>query len=310
MKVYRGYQQFTGGNQKPVIAIGNFDGVHLGHRQVIQTARDEAKVRDGELVVFTFDPHPAKVLAPQKAPPLLTSLNGKLHQFSLLGVEHVIVQPFDTEFAQISASAFVEHILLESLSAAAVVVGYDFTFGQKRAGTFELLRSIANAHGVGATRVEAFDVDGIVASSSKIRAFLLEGKPTEAAHLLGRPFSLTGVVVHGQARGRTIGFPTANVQPEEELIPARGVYACLVTVQGDDTTYAAATNVGAAPTFHNQTVTIEAHLLDTQQDLYGKTLTVSFIERIRGEQRFSGIDELQKQIARDIEVARSILTKR
>jgi riboflavin kinase / FMN adenylyltransferase len=310
MKVYRGYQQVTGGGKPTIIAIGNFDGVHLGHQQVIGVARQEAKRLSGELFVFTFDPHPAKILAPQKAPPLLTSLEGKLQQFERLGVDHVIVQPFDTEFAQVSPLAFVEHILLDHLSAVAIVVGYDFTFGQKRAGTFEVLQAIAQPHNVLATRVEAFQVNGVTASSSKIRGFLLEGDPRAAAALLGRPFSLSGIVVHGQARGRTIGFPTANVQPREELIPSRGVYACLVAIQGDTRTYLAATNVGAAPTFANQTVTIEAHLLDTQQDLYGKTLTVEFIERIRAEQRFSGVDELQKQISRDIETARNILARR
>jgi riboflavin kinase / FMN adenylyltransferase len=310
MKVYRGYQQFTGGSNANIIAIGNFDGVHLGHQRVIEVARQEATRQKGELFVFTFDPHPVKILAPPKAPPLLTTLQGKLQQFARLGVDHVIVQPFDTEFAQISPAAFVEHILIERLAAVAIVVGYDFTFGQRRVGTFEVLQAIAQPHHVLATRVEAFQVDGVTASSSKIRGSLLEGDPRSAALLLGRPFSLSGAVVHGQARGRTIGFPTANVQPQEELIPARGVYACLVTIEGDDRVYGAATNVGAAPTFANQTVTIEAHLLDTQQDLYGKILTVAFIERIRAEQRFSGIDELQKQIAHDIETTRNILARR
>jgi riboflavin kinase/FMN adenylyltransferase len=309
MSVYRGYQQVGATGRKPAVVIGNFDGVHLGHQSVIKAAKQEAESKGAPLLLFTFEPHPAKVLAPQRAPLLLTTLQTKLELFTRFGVDSVVVQPFDTEFAQISPQAFVEHILIESLHACAIIVGYDFTFGQKRAGTFEVMQSLANPLGVSTTRVEAFAVDGDVPSSSKIRALLLEGKAKLASKLLGRPYSLSGVVVHGKARGRTIGFPTANVQPQEELIPGLGVYACRVSIEGDPTQYLAATNVGAVPTFNNESITIETHLLDTSQDLYGKRLTVSFIERIRPEQKFSGIDELQKQIARDIEVARNILTR-
>ncbi|MBK7860409.1 MAG: bifunctional riboflavin kinase/FAD synthetase [Archangiaceae bacterium] len=288
------------------VCLGNFDGVHLGHRALI----DEAK-RHGVAAALTFAPHPGKVLQPELAPRLITLLPRKLELLEQAGLSFAIVQPFTLEYARTTAPAF-EATLLEALKVKAVVVGYDFTYGSKRSGSVQTLQAACTRASAQLWVVPAVTVDGVVVSSSKVREYVLEGRVAAAQRLLGRYFDLEGTVVPGAGRGRTIGFPTANIDTQNELRPGAGVYAVRVTVKGESAgpmRHGGAANIGVKPTFGDSKVTIEAHLFDFQGDLYGKKLTVEFIDRLRGEQRFASVSELSGQIARDIESARTALAR-
>jgi riboflavin kinase / FMN adenylyltransferase len=287
------------------IAIGNFDGVHRGHQRLIAEMVAAAR-RDGlEATVLTFSPHPALVLAPDRAPPLLMP-EARRHQLLLaLGVEHIVVQRFDRDFAAQAPRAFVEELLLATLSARVVCVGYDFTFGAKRAGTTAMLTSLGLELGFGAIVTDAVRVGGVVCASSAVRGLLASGRIADASALLGRLPELEGDVIHGAGRGRTIGVPTANLALAGEVRPALGVYAAWAEL-ADGSRHRAAVNIGTNPTFTNDSdrVHIEAHLLDFDRDLYGQRLRLHLITRLRAEQRFASKDELIAQIRADVEAAR------
>lgn len=288
------------------LALGNFDGVHLGHQALFAEAR-----RHGvPAAALTFQPHPGKVLQPDLAPKLITLLPRKLQLFEACGLEAAVVQPFTREYARHSPRDF-EASLLDVVGARHLVVGHDFTYGAARAGTVATLREAAAARGAQVHVVAPVTVDGVVASSSKVREYILEGRVSAAQRLLGRPFDLDGTVVTGHGRGRGIGFPTANVDTQNELRPAAGVYAIRVCFLG---TPGAAwlpgvANIGVKPTFGVNEVTIEAHLLDFNGDLYGKELRVQFLERLRAERRFGSVAELVGQIKRDVEAARAVIAR-
>lgn len=286
--------------------MGNFDGVHLGHQVVIRRAVEEGRAQEGRrCVAAIFDPHPQAVLRPGSEPKLLTTLEVRKELLLGCGVEEVCVIPFDRELSKKSPREFVWDVLVGQLEAAVVVVGENFRFGYRASGDVkELTRCMREAGG------EAYAVpiyalgDGI--SSTKIRALLSEGEVREAARLLGRPYFVRGEVVVGDKRGRTIGYPTANVLPDPRaLVPGRGVYAGYARVGTE--LYGACTNVGLAPTFERREHKIEAHLLDYEGDLYGKVVDVAFVRRLRPEKRFSGLEELGEQIARDVEEARKVV---
>lgn len=285
------------------VCLGNFDGVHLGHRALI----DEAK-KSGEAAALTFAPHPGKVLQPDLAPRLITPLPHKLELLEAAGLEWTIVQPFTLDYARTTAAAF-EAVLLQALKVGTLVVGYDFTYGTKRSGSVKTLEEACARAGAKLSVVPPVTVDGVVVSSSKVREYVLEGRVAAAQRLLGRYFDLEGTVVPGAGRGRTIGFPTANIDTQNELRPGAGVYAVRVAVKGKKERYGGAANIGVKPTFGGGEVTIEAHLFDFQGDLYGKKLQVEFIERLRGEQRFASVSELSGQIERDVEAARTALAR-
>lgn len=308
MERYRGYESLDRRLREPVVAIGNFDGVHVGHQQLLALAVERARARGGEAVVLTFDPHPARVLAPSLAPALLTPLPRKLELLDAAGIDVTVVQPFTPEFARRSAAEFVADALLGGLGARELVVGYDFTYGQKRQGTVETLRRDGDAHGVSVHVVPAVTVDGLVASSTKIREFVLEGRVEGARLLLGREFDVDGTVVRGAGRGRAIGIPTANVAVDGEILPRPGVYAVHVTLFGDaPTVHAGVANLGKNPTFMSGgALSLEAHILDFEGDLYGRRLRVGFHARLRDEERFPSVDALVAQIRRDIDAARRI----
>jgi riboflavin kinase/FMN adenylyltransferase len=278
------------------VAVGMFDGVHLGHRKVIA----------GSDTVLTFDPHPASVVAPHAAPKLLTTLERKAQLVAGLGVEELVVIPFDREFASRSAQSFIDDVLVGTLGATHVAVGENFRFGHKAQGDPELLSSDTRFE----TRVEPLlEVDGEIVSSSHIRGLLLGGAVEYADQLLGTPFMVTGGVVAGDKRGRRLGFPTANVIPPEGFVcPGHGVYACRVGTTGPDGSrqaYAAAVNVGVRPMFvTGRGELIEAYLLDFDGDLYGTTVQIEFLKRLRGEKRFPTIDALVEQMGRDVEDTR------
>lgn len=287
------------------VALGNFDGVHVGHQALFAEAR-----RHAPPVALTFLPHPGKVLQPELAPKLITLLPRKLELFQEYGLTAAVVQPFSREYARTPAASF-EESLLDVVGAKHLVVGSDFTYGVARSGTVATLREAAGRRGAQVHVVSPVTVDGVVASSSKVREYILEGRVSAAQRLLGRPFDLDGTVVPGAGRGRGIGFPTANVDTQNELRPAPGVYAIRVSIKGEPRGpwLPGAANIGVKPTFGGSVVTIEAHLLDFQGDLYGKELRVQFLERLRPEQRFGSVAELVGQIKRDVEAARTVIAR-
>jgi riboflavin kinase / FMN adenylyltransferase len=289
-----------------VVALGNFDGVHLGHQAVLRRAAEEGRRRGGRVVAATFHPHPRAVLAPGSEPKLLTTLDLRREALLRYGADEVWVIRFDEELSRKSPEEFVGDVLVGEIGAAAVVVGENFRFGHRAAGDVGDLRRIMRSYGGEAYPVPVRSEGGRVPiNSTHIRALVGEGEVEEAARLLGRPYVVRGEVVVGDKRGRTIGFPTANVLPDPSLVvPARGVYAGFVRVGKES--YPACTNVGVAPTFERRESRVEAYLLDFEGDLYGRVVDVSFLRRIREEKRFSGIEELKEQIARDVEQARRI----
>ena len=282
------------------VAVGEFDGVHLGHREVIR----------GADTVLTFEPHPRAVVAPDAAPKLLTSLDIKADLIAGLGVEELVVIPFDERFAAQSPQEFVDAVLVERLGATHVAVGENFRFGHKAQGDAALLQ----AQDAFETRVVPLvEVAGEIVSSTHIRGLILAGDVERANAFLGSPYQLRGPVVHGDARGRTLGYPTANLIPDNALIyPGHGVYACRAAVRDDEEGggwrwWAAATNVGVRPTFvTGRGVLIEAFLLDFDGDLYGRELRLAFLERLRGERRFDSVEELIEQMDADVDAARAI----
>jgi riboflavin kinase / FMN adenylyltransferase len=275
------------------VAVGTFDGVHLGHRAVIA----------GADTVLSFDPHPVSVVAPQHTPKLLTTPARKAELIASLGVQELVVIPFDADFAKRSAAEFIEDVLVGALGARRVAIGENFRFGHKAQGDPRLLQ----ADGRFATTVHPLlEVDGEIVSSSHIRGLVLAGELAEANRMLGAPFQLSGEVVHGDQRGRELGFPTANLVPEETLVcPGHGVYACLADGRP------AAVSIGVRPTFQTgRGELIEAYLLDFQGDLYGQTLNLQFLARLRGERRFDTPEALIEQMRRDVEDAREIVSRR
>ncbi len=306
MEVYRTPDAVGTSAPGAVVALGNFDGVHLGHRELFRLAEDWARKNDVPWGVMTFEPHPAKVLAPDLAPALITTSQGKLELISESGPAFSLVVEFNRVLAGFPPERFVTDLLLEGLHVGAVVVGYDFTFGARRSGSVSLLHSLGKDHGFDVIVADPYSVGGIVVSSTKVRAFVLAGRVYAASLLLGRPFVLSGSVVHGDARGRDIGFPTANVAVEEELLPAAGVYAAWCCF--DDGQFPAAVNVGSVPTFRTDgKVTVEAHILDWDGDLYGRRIKVEFVRRLRPERRFESVDSLVEEIHRDVARTREIL---
>ncbi|HEY3450554.1 MAG TPA: bifunctional riboflavin kinase/FAD synthetase [Myxococcales bacterium] len=305
MLVLHGFSEAQGKLGGCAVALGSFDGVHRGHQALFAEAVARAHQRGARAVAATFEPHPGKVLFPDLAPKLLTPLPRKLELLEACGLDAVILQPFDKAYAAVAPEQFLERDLFGPLSPLDVVVGPDFTYGKARAGTVASLAEACRGRGVGFAQVPAVTCDGgAVVSSSKIREFVAEGRVGAAARMLGRPFDLVGTVTRGLGRGRTIGFPTANIHAENEVRPGLGVYA--VRAYFGREIRAGAANIGRKPTFGEDEVTIEVHLLDWQGDLYGTRMAVEFLERLRGEQRFGGLDELKSAIARDCEQARSL----
>ncbi|HWV39399.1 MAG TPA: bifunctional riboflavin kinase/FAD synthetase [Vulgatibacter sp.] len=305
MKVFRSIDEARGALSGCAVAIGNFDGVHLGHRQLLAEAKALAAARGAPAVVLTFEPHPARVLSPEFAPPLIATMARKLRLLEDEGLDAVVIQPFDRAYAATSAEAFVRRDLVEALGARDIVVGFDFTFGRGRAGTPEALARLAGEDAE-VHVVPAYARDRLVVSSSKIRELVLAGRVAQAGELLGRPFIVDGRVVPGRGRGRTIGIPTANVDPATELLPAAGVYAVQAVVQGLEGLFAGGANIGRKPTFGEGELTVEVHLLGLEADLYGRDMAVAFLERLRGERRFPSVEELVGQIRLDLEQVREV----
>jgi riboflavin kinase / FMN adenylyltransferase len=305
MQIVRGLDQYRPDAPPSVVAQGTFDGIHLGHQAVIRTAVGRAQALGVRPVAVTFDPNPLAVLRPADAPPELLTLDERLARIAELGPEVCLVIPFTAEFSLVEAEDYVRDVLLGLLSAREIVVGFNHAFGRGARGTPELLRRLAERAGVLVHVVPPLRIDGVAVSSTSIREALRDGDVRRAASLLGRPYAIAGVVARGAARGRALGFPTANLAASPGLLLADGVYTARATWDGESAS--AVVNVGVRPTVDGATRLVEAHLFDVTPDLYGRRLTLGFVDRIRAERRFGSLEELRAQIAEDAAVARRLL---
>jgi riboflavin kinase / FMN adenylyltransferase len=310
LRIIAGSEQIGSPLRRPVVTIGNFDGVHVGHRAILDTVVTRARDLGGEAVVYTFDPHPRKVLRPADAPGLLTTLEQKVELLQAAGVDAVVVEPFTAAFARIEAEEFIRSRLHAQLRPVEVYVGYDFHFGRDREGSMRLLTELGPRLGFAVTIIPEVTVDEGDVNSTRIRQVLAEGRPELAQRMLGRPYAVRGRVVRGEERGRQLGFPTANLDPENEVLPAAGVYAGHLRVldagqPAKGTTLPVVANVGRRPTFEGSGALVaEAHAIDWSGDLYGRRIELSFRTRLRGEQRFASVDALREQIAADVREGR------
>lgn len=289
----------------PVVAIGNFDGVHLGHRAILKAAVDRARAAGGTAFALTFDPLPAKLLTPDRAPQLILAPDDKLELLRLSGIDGVIVLNFTLELSLLSPRDFVRDHLCERIGAREVVVGHSQTFGHNRAGNAATMVQLGREFGFATDVIGPVEIGGVQVSSTKVRELILAGDLRGAARLLGRYHFLSGPVVRGRERGRTIGFPTANLDCQTECLPPDGVYAARV-VLGDDP-HPSIANIGVRPTFSESTRAIEAHIFDFARDLYGMRIKIELVERIRAERKFDSADALKAQIALDEKKAREIV---
>jgi riboflavin kinase/FMN adenylyltransferase len=285
----------------PVVTIGTFDGVHLGHQKILQTLLDEAKGVDGESVLLTFYPHPRMILFPEShGMKLLQTQAEKMEKLSEYGLQNLIIYPFSFDFSRLSALEFVRDILVERLHVRKIVIGYDHQFGKNREGNIDYLRDIAEMYEFEVIEIPAQDIDEVNVSSTKIRDALLQGDVERASVFLGRPYELSGKVVRGRALGRTIGFPTANIDVNSDLklVPGIGVYAVEVEVNGQ--VHRGMLNIGKRPTIvSTDDVHLEVHILDFQEDIYDKMITVRFMARVRNEQKFESVEALKEQLQKD-----------
>jgi riboflavin kinase / FMN adenylyltransferase len=284
---------------RSAVTIGMFDGVHLGHRALLEALRQEARRIHGQSVVLTFDRHPAEMLRPDKAPKLICSLDQKIAAIGASGVDVIVVARFEKSISAASPREFLENILIGKLKAAVVVVGPDFRFGKNRSGDFGMLAQMGVDNGVAAIAISPTRVDDAPVSSTRIRALLKHGLVEDAQRLLGRPFVLEGVVISGAGLGRKLGFPTANVQVEpEQLVPGQGVYSA--DVMALDGIYHAVVSIGTRPTVGGTDTVVEVHIADFQENIYGERIRVGFTGRLRDQKKFADLDQLVEQMRRDL----------
>jgi riboflavin kinase/FMN adenylyltransferase len=291
---------------KPVAALGNFDGLHRGHTKLVDEVRRQAAERGGTPIALIFDPHPPRVLRPDKAPPLLMTLDQKIEAFGRAGLEAVAIVRFTEELSRWEPELFVETVIVDWLRAAEVWVGANFLFGRDRSGTFSLLRTLGDSAGFRAEKIDPVRYKDFVVSSSRVRHLVAEGRVDEAGALLGHHYFIDGTVVHGDGRGRDLGFPTANLDVVNELLPAYGIYATLAQVDG--VWRPSVSSLGVRPTIGDGRLTVETHLLDADGslDLYGRTIRLAFVKWLRAEERFDGLEPLTAQIAADCVQARAL----
>ncbi len=305
MRIVRGLKSLTERLKNPVLTLGNFDGVHLGHQAIFRKVVERARELGGTSIAFTFEPHPLKVLAPERSPRLLNTFHGKMKLFAAAGIDVVICANFTRAFADQNPEDFVRKVLHEKIGVQEVYVGYDYAFGRSREGSIESLIKTGQACGFTVGMVEAVQVNGAVVSSSVVRDLITSGRVEEAAGLLGRFYTIEGDVVHGSRRGHTLGFPTANLDTPNELLPGYGVYAVLAEVDGRR--YKGATSIGVRPTFESGPLSIEVFLFEFDGDLYGKQMEVSFVRYLRNEMKFPDAQALITQMHKDVEDAKKIL---
>ncbi|MEW6600846.1 MAG: bifunctional riboflavin kinase/FAD synthetase [Nitrospirota bacterium] len=290
----------------PVLTLGNFDGVHLGHQAIFRMLRERAAEMNGTSIVYTFVPHPMRVLAPERAPKLLTTYKEKIKLIEECGIDVIICTNFTKKFAGISAEDFVKEILCKTLNVQEILIGSNYLFGKGRKGSPELLKKLGKECGFIVKIINEISIDNSPLSSSGIRTLIAKGRVDDAVKFLGRHYAVDGIVVEGAKRGKSLlNTPTANLLTANELLPKDGVYA--VTVEMDGKIFGGATNIGHNPTFGEKKFSFETHILDFEGQLLGKTLRVTFIKRIRDERKFSGVEELGSQMKKDIEEIRAVL---
>jgi len=304
MEVFRDIEDFRRPELKTVVTMGNFDGIHLGHQALVGNAVAEAKRWLTRCIVFTFEPHPLKLLAPERAPRMIVKHQDKMEMLEALGVDDVIVQTFDRRFASINAEDFVRRYLLERLNLSKIWLGRDLRFGRARQGDAEDLIRWGNELGFSVGIVEPILVEGERISSSRIRQLIEQGQVDAVKPMLGRYHFVSGTVVRGHRRGRDLGFPTANLAATTELVPRDGIYATILELQNDR--WLSVSSIGHNPTFGDGSRTIEAHILDFAGDIYGEQVKLSFVVRIREEQKFDQIEDLVTQMQGDVQAARIV----
>ena len=307
MEVFRDIEDiedFRRPELKTVVTMGNFDGIHLGHQALVGNAVAEAKQWHSKSIVFTFEPHPMKLLAPERAPQMILNHQDKMEMLQALGVDAIIVQTFDRRFASIEAEDFVRRYLLERLNLSKIWLGRDLRFGRARQGDAEDLIRWGSQLGFSVGIVEPILVQGKRISSSRIRQLIEQGCVNEVQPMLGRYHFISGTIVSGHRRGRNMGFPTANLDATTELLPQDGIYASILELQ--NRRWLSVSSVGHNPTFGEGSRTIEAYILDFAQDIYGESVTLSFVHRIREERRFAQIADLVTQMHEDVHAARAI----
>jgi riboflavin kinase/FMN adenylyltransferase len=307
VKIYQGLEEYKK-VKNPVVTVGTFDGVHLGHSKIFEKMTTIAGECKGETVVITFHPHPRLVLHPDsKDLKFINTLERKYELIGENGIDHLVIIPFTREFASTNADAFVKNILVNKIGVHELVVGYDHHFGKNRKGSFDELLSLADAFNFRVEQIPAQDIDNISVSSTKIRNALKEGDIRAANRLLGYEYSITGTVVGGNKIGHKLGFPTANIEllDEYKLITAIGVYACRIMYR--DKLYLGMGNIGHRPTINIGDLTIEVHIFDFDADIYGETITIFFVDRIRDEVKFKDLDALKEQLILDREIVKGIL---
>ena len=286
----------------PIVAIGVFDGLHLGHQSILEILRERAEQFAGTTVLLSFTPHPQKIIAPQSSPLLLQTCEQKQELLRQLGVDVLVELPFNRRLSLLSPVEFVEQNLVRH-GIREIHVGSNFRFGHRRSGDFDLLNELGARHSYQVFECPILEVRRLRVSSTRVRNFLLAGRVSMAGRLLGRPYQVRGTVVRGACRGRELGFPTANLKPLNELIPGRGVYVTRARINGEY--FDSVTNIGYRPTLEsNSSLTVETHLLGVDADLYGKAMSLEFCCHIRGERQFSGVGELKTRIGKDIEWAK------
>ena len=291
----------------PVIALGNFDGLHRGHLKIIERVKRGAAEHGGTPMAMTFDPHPPRIVRPDKAPPLLMTKAQRIEALHRAGVHCVAVVRFTKELSQWDADTFVRKVLVDWLRVSEVWVGANFLFGHERSGTFSVLRGLGLSYGFRADKIDPVRYKDFVVSSTRIRRLVSEARMDEAAALLGRAYYVDGTIVEGRRRGRELGFPTANLETQNELVPPNGVYATIMTIDG--VVHGGVTNIGMRPTFGETTPTIETHVLDYSGNLYGQTVRLAFVQRLRDERRFEDVDALRAQIDADKRRAERLFTR-
>ena len=305
MKVYRRIEDFIG-VKNPIVTTGTFDGVHLGHQKILNSLRQIAKEQNGTSVLLTFDPHPRKVLFSEDVDlELITTLDEKIQLLEQFGLEHLIICPFTIEFSKISSLNFIREVMVKQLKAHTLVIGYNHHFGRNREGSFKHLMEFGPIYGFNVCEIPAKDVDSIEVSSTKIRQSILAGDLEIAQSYLGHPFFITGNVVYGKQLGRTIGFPTANIQisQPDKIIPPNGVYWVQVELEGGHYLLNGMMNIGVRPTIDSGERSIEVHLLNWSTEIYGKVLKVNILKRSRSEIKFGSLTLLQEQLHLDLQNA-------
>ncbi len=302
MKIVRSLDSLPPSLRGGAVSIGNFDGVHQGHARIVSTLRERADAVNGPVIVFTFDPHPVRLLRPHVAPPPLTWTERKAELLSDLGVDAMIAYPTDEEVLKLTADDFFSLVVRQKLDARAMVEGPNFFFGRDRAGDVELLRQLCQRSGLELRIVEPLIEAEEFVSSSRVRKLIAEGRVQDAAAMLTQPYRIRGMVTHGARRGAKIGFPTANIDAIDTLLPGHGVYSGWARAEGER--WATAVNVGPSPTFGEGAVKVEAHLIDFSGDLYGAPLEVDFLARLRDIQSFDSVEQLKAQLAIDIQRTR------